>query len=116
MDGQFVPAGYAQLQPFVRNWFENIAAVQFDHRLLAEATIAAAAALWLAGRRATLPRPARRAMHALLGAAVLQFALGVATLLLVVPIPFAAVHQAGAMLLLTAGIAFRHTLRPVSAP
>ena len=115
MDGSFVPEGYAQLQPFVRNWFENVAAVQFDHRLLAETTAASVLALWLAGRRAALPRSARLALHALLAAAALQFALGVSTLLLVVPIPLAAAHQAGAVLLLTAAIIFRHALRPASA-
>ncbi|MGE5271469.1 MAG: COX15/CtaA family protein [Thiohalocapsa sp.] len=111
MDGSYFPAGYAQLQPFVRNWFENIAAVQFDHRLLAETTVSAALLLWLAGRRALLPPPARRALHALLAAALVQFALGVSTLLLVVPIPLAAAHQAGAVLLLTAAIVLRHTVR-----
>jgi cytochrome c oxidase assembly protein subunit 15 len=111
MDGSFVPAGYAQLQPFARNWFENIAAVQFDHRLLAMTSFAAALLLWLTGRRASLPRPADLALNALLAAAALQFALGVATLLLVVPIPIAAAHQAGAVLLLTATIVFRHRLR-----
>ncbi len=112
MDGSYVPAGYAQLHPFVRNWFESIAAVQFDHRLLAETTFTAVLLLWLAGRRAALPQPARLALHALLAAAMLQFVLGVSTLLLVVPIPLAAAHQAGAVLLLTAAIVFRHTLRP----
>jgi cytochrome c oxidase assembly protein subunit 15 len=110
MDGNFVPSGYAQLQPFIRNWFENIAAVQFDHRLLAMTTAAAVLALWLAGWRAVLPRPARRALHALLAAAMLQFALGLATLLFVVPIPLAAAHQAGAVLLLSAAIVLRHQL------
>ena len=111
IDGSFVPPGYGQLDPFVRNWFENVAAVQFDHRLLAETTAAAILGLWLAGRRSALPRPARLALHALFAAAALQFALGVATLLLVVPIPLAAGHQAGAVLLLTAAIVFRNTLR-----
>ena len=111
MDGQFVPAGYAQLQPFVRNWFENIAAVQFDHRLLAITTAVAVLLLWHFGSRAALPRLARLALHALLAAAALQFALGVSTLLLVVPIALAAMHQAGAVLLLTAAIVLRHTLR-----
>ena len=41
MDGSFVPAGYGQLEPFVRNWFENVAAVQFDHRVLAMTAVAA---------------------------------------------------------------------------
>jgi cytochrome c oxidase assembly protein subunit 15 len=111
MDGSVVPAGYSQLQPFLRNWFENVAAVQFDHRLLAMTTAAAVLLLWWAGRRAALPVPARATLHALLTVAAVQFALGVATLLLVVPIPLAAAHQGGAVLLLTAAIVFRHALR-----
>jgi cytochrome c oxidase assembly protein subunit 15 len=111
MDGSFVPAGYAQLEPFLRNWFENVAAVQFDHRLLAMTTAAAVLLLWLAGQRARLPRPARLALHALFAASALQSMLGVSTLLLVVLIPLAAAHQAGAVLLLTCGIVLRHTLR-----
>jgi heme a synthase len=113
MDGRFVPAGYTQLEPFIRNWFENVAAVQFDHRLLAMTTVAAAMVLWLAGVRAALSAPARAALHALAAAAALQFALGISTLLLVVPIPLAAAHQAGAVLLLTAAIVVRHRLRMI---
>ena len=111
MDGRLVPAGYAQLHPLWLNWFENIAAVQFDHRLLAVATVIAVFLLWAAGLRANLPIPARKALHALPAVAVLQAALGISTLLLVVPIQLAAAHQAGAMLLLTAAIIFRHSLR-----
>jgi cytochrome c oxidase assembly protein subunit 15 len=111
MDGRFVPAGYDQLQPFARNWFENVASVQFDHRLLAMTTVGAVLLLWLAGWRASLPYPARVALHTLVAAAAVQSALGVSTLLLVVPIPLAAAHQAGAVLLLTAVILLRHTLR-----
>jgi cytochrome c oxidase assembly protein subunit 15 len=111
MDGRLVPAGYGQLQPFWLNWFENIAAVQFDHRALAITTAVAIVLLWTAGLRANLPKPARTAMHALLIVALLQVALGISTLLLAVPIPLAAAHQTGAVLLLTAAICFRYTLR-----
>ncbi|HEX3535393.1 MAG TPA: COX15/CtaA family protein [Stellaceae bacterium] len=111
MDGRLVPAGYSQLQPLFRNWFENVAAVQFDHRLLATATTATVLALWVVGARGTLPQPARLALHGLLAAVALQFALGLSTLLLVVPIPLAAAHQAGAVILLTAAVILRHTLR-----
>ena len=110
MDGRMVPAGYDQLQPFYLNWFENIAAVQFDHRVLAVTTFIAVLSLWTVGLRARLPKPARAALHLLMTAAALQVALGISTLLLVVPIPLAAAHQAGAVLLLTAAIYFRHTL------
>ena len=111
MDGQLIPAGYAQLHPFIRNWFENIAAIQFDHRLLAITTAAAVLLLWTAGHRSALPAPTRVALWALLAAAAVQVALGISTLLLVVPIPLAAAHQAGAVTLLTAAIVLRHTLR-----
>ena len=112
MDGRWIPDGYAQMEPFWRNWFENIPAVQFDHRLLAMSTAAVAVLTWLAAQR-LLPAatPARRAGHALLAAAALQVMLGISTLLLVVPIPLAAAHQAGAVVLLTAAIVFRHRLR-----
>ncbi len=106
-----MPAGYAQLEPFWRNWFENIAAVQFNHRAFAMATMTVIFLLWAAGLRANLPKPARTALHTLLAVTVLQVALGISTLMLVVPVPLAAAHQGGAMLLLTAAIVLRHTLR-----
>jgi cytochrome c oxidase assembly protein subunit 15 len=115
MDGRLVPEGYTQLRPFVLNWFENIAAVQFDHRLLAVATAIVILLVWVAGWRAVLPRSARTALHGLLAVGLLQVALGIATLVLVVPIPLAAAHQAGAVLLLTAAINLRHTMRKVAA-
>jgi len=90
--------------------------VQFDHRLLAMTTAGAVLALWILGRRASLPRPACIPLHAVLAAVALQFSLGVSTLLLVVPIPLAAAHQAGAVLLLTAAIVFRHSLRAPRQP
>jgi cytochrome c oxidase assembly protein subunit 15 len=111
MDGRLVPAGYGQLQPFYLNWFENIAAVQFDHRALALTVAASVPVMWVAGLRVRLPSPARTALHLLLSAAALQVALGIGTLLLAVPIPLAAAHQAGAVLLLTTAIYFRHSLR-----
>ena len=111
MDGAVVPAGYAQLHPFIMNWFENIAAIQFNHRVLAIVTATAIVALWAASLPSPLPQKARLALHMLLAVAGLQVALGIATLVLAVPIPLAAAHQAGAVLLLTAAIVARHSLR-----
>jgi heme a synthase len=112
MGGRWLPAGYAALHPFVRNWFENVAAVQFDHRLLAMTTAASVLLLVAAGLRTSLPAAARLALAALFAVTALQVTLGIATLLYVVPVPVAAAHQACAVLLLTAAIVFRHTLRP----
>jgi cytochrome c oxidase assembly protein subunit 15 len=111
MDGSLVPQGYWQLQPWWLNFFENVAAVQFDHRLLALASLAAIAALWLAGHRHALGARGRLALDVFLAMALLQVTLGVATLLLVVPLPLAAAHQAGAVLVFTAALVACHALR-----
>ena len=109
MDGRLVPAGYASLTPFTRNLFENVAAVQFDHRLLATLTAVLALAIAALGWRATRPGEALRAGLACLAAIVLlQYALGVATLLRAVPVPLAIAHQANAVLLLTAALCCLH--------
>ncbi len=108
MGGQFVPEGYLHLGPWYRNLFENVAAVQFDHRVLAETTVAAIVVLWLGGRAVGLAPAAGRAFAALAAMALVQAALGLATLLLVVPLPLAVLHQAGAMGLVTAALVARH--------
>jgi len=105
MGGEFVPPTYGDLSPAWRNGFENRAAVQFNHRLLAYITVAAA--LWLTWRRWQHGAPgdsARRAWRWVPLTALLQVTLGVFTVLYFVPIPVAALHQLGAVLLLTAAL------------
>ena len=111
MDGRLVPAGYAALHPFLRNFAENIAAVQFDHRLLASLTAMTvlATVAWGAPRAHA---PARHALLVLGGAVAVQYALGVATLLAVVPVGLATAHQMMAVLVLTAAMVALHILRP----
>jgi cytochrome c oxidase assembly protein subunit 15 len=52
-----------------------------------------------------------KGVNALLHTAVLQVALGIATLLLVVPVSLAAIHQAVAMLLFSVALYLCHGLR-----
>lgn len=113
MDGQLVPPGYARLQPFWRNLTENLAAVQFDHRLLATLTALTVACTFAAGLIVRLPPMARSALTALGAAAAAQYLLGVATLLSVVRIELAATHQAMAVLLLTSAVVLLHATRPL---
>ncbi|WP_198378339.1 COX15/CtaA family protein, partial [Neoroseomonas rubea] len=62
MDGRLVPEGYLDLSPTWKNLTANIAAVQFNHRLLATLALAAAlGAAALAWRRLP-PGAARRAV------------------------------------------------------
>lgn len=111
MGGRLVPLGYGALSPWWRNLFENVAAVQFNHRLLGVLSLAAIVLLWLRGWPARLGDRSRRMLGLLLIVAAIQVALGIATLLLVVPVAVAALHQAGAVLLLTASVLLLHALR-----
>ena len=111
MEEHFVPPGYWHLAPWWRNWFENLASVQFDHRILAETTWLVIAVLWLSSLKAKLAPAARWALHALFAAACLQVALGITTLLTVVWLPIAVAHQGGALLLITAALVARHSLK-----
>jgi len=112
MDGRLVPAGIAELSPILRNVTENIATVQFDHRVLATLTLLAAIAVGVtavAGRGLSADIRWRGAAVTL--AVGLQYGLGVATLLAVVPIGLAATHQLMALLALTSAVVLLHRLR-----
>lgn len=111
MDGRWIPEAMFQQEPLWRNFFENMATVQFDHRLLATLTFLGVMAFWFIARRTISTPQARLGMHLLLAAVVLQVTLGITTLLLYVPVSLAAAHQAGALLLLTALLFLNHRLR-----
>jgi len=112
MGDRLVPAEYAHLSPFWLNWFENQAAIQFNHRLLAVATFVVVATLWWRCRQASLNRTALVAVTVLMSLVCLQFALGILTLLTNVPIALAATHQAMAVLLFLSGLGTAFSLRP----
>ncbi len=108
MDGRLVPDGYSMLRPFIRNLTENVAAVQFDHRLLATCTALLALGTAAYGLRAGARGVVRTRLLLLGGAVLAQYALGVTTLLWVVPVSLGTAHQAMAVLVLTAALAALH--------
>jgi heme a synthase len=109
MNGAFVPDGAYATSPLWRDWFENVATVQFHHRLLAYAVVIAVVSLWWRVVRATVPAHAKLAAHLLLGAVILQVGLGITTLLTGVPVWLGAAHQAGALLLFGAALYQAHS-------
>ena len=112
MQGSFVPPEIFMIEPFWRNFFWNMATVQFDHRLIAWVIALAVPFLWWKLEAADgLPLRARLGGHVLLALVVVQIALGIATLLLAVPISLAAAHQAGAVLVFAAALNVVHALR-----
>ncbi len=111
MNGNIVPPEIFSLEPWYLNFSSNMATVQFDHRLIAWLLAFLVPWFWLQVRRAVAPRRAKLAADLLLGALALQIALGIATLLLAVPVPLAAAHQAGALLVFSAAVFVLHSLR-----
>jgi cytochrome c oxidase assembly protein subunit 15 len=112
MNGALVPAEIMLIDPWYLNFFNNMATVQFDHRLIAWALALLVPAFWWRVRTAPdMPAAARRGANLLLALFALQVTLGICTLLLVVPLPLAAAHQAGAMLLFAASLNVAHALR-----
>jgi cytochrome c oxidase assembly protein subunit 15 len=111
MGEYWAPPGMFALQPWWRNFFDNMATVQFDHRILAITTFVLIVVYWVQIRKTELPARVAKGVNALLHTAVLQVVLGIATLLLVVPVFLAATHQAVAMLLFTVALYLCHGLR-----
>jgi cytochrome c oxidase assembly protein subunit 15 len=111
MDGQWVPEVILSQEPLWRNFFENIATVQFDHRLLATLSFFGVVVIWLLSLRHSLTPQVRIALHCLLAAATLQVALGISTLLLHVPVALAAAHQGGALVLFSVLLFISHRMR-----
>jgi cytochrome c oxidase assembly protein subunit 15 len=111
MNGNLVPPETFMLEPWWRNFFDNMAAVQLDHRLLAWLLVFLVPWLWWRVRRSGASRAARVGADLLLWLIALQFGLGVATLLAVVPVGLAAAHQGVATLVFTAALFTAHALR-----
>jgi cytochrome c oxidase assembly protein subunit 15 len=99
------------MSPLWADFFENIATVQFHHRLLAYLLVLMIPAWWWLARRQVLDGATRQLFHLLLAMLVVQILLGITTLLYFVPIPLAAAHQAGAMMLFTFALLLNHRLR-----
>lgn len=121
MNGQIVPEEYGDLTPWWINLFENVAAVQFDHRLLAYFSVVGVLLLWVAAWRNGLTGRTRRPFDLLAVMVFAQVALGVSNLLFVVPTPLAVAHQGGAIALFCLAVwavhsVYRHPVRTAAIP
>ena len=109
MNGHFVPPEILMIEPWWRNFFYNMATVQFDHRMGAWALVALVPLLWMRAHRSA-DRRVRVSADLLALAIAAQVALGVATLLTGVAIPLAAAHQGCAVLVFCSALAVNHAL------
>ncbi len=96
MDGRLVPTGLHTLDPWWLNHLENITTVQFQHRMLAMLVVAVIVVTIVMGWR---HKNLHQLLRVILISILLQFTLGVATLLSVVNIALASAHQLVALFL-----------------
>lgn len=108
MDGALIPEGLFDMVPWYANFTENTMTVQFDHRLLGYIITVLGIFIWWKLRTTSISR----AGHILLASILLQVTLGILTLINVVPIPLAALHQAGAIIALSASLYLLNRVRP----
>ncbi len=101
MDGGLVPNGYFVQNPFWRNIFENSAAIQFNHRILAY--IIMGVAIWVALSSRQM-RHLQKPVGLLLLLILWQVGLGIWTLLAVAPLNLSLLHQFSSILVFLAGL------------
>ena len=104
MDGEFFPAAYFSASPSFSDLFETMAAVQFNHRIMAY--VLAAGALWffLATRHSALAGRTRLLAAAVVG----QASLGIWTVVSATPITLGLAHQGGALIVFAAALVAAH--------
>jgi len=116
MNGHFLPPESFIIDPWYLNFVNNMALVQFDHRLGAWLLAFLVPWMWWKVSAAAVSATTRHAATLLVAVLFAQIALGVATLLLGVPVWLGAAHQGGAMILLGVLLWLNHELRVERAP
>ena len=105
MGDGLVPVEYGENGLF--DPFDNPASAQFHHRWIALLAVLAVAGLWGSGLRKGLGA----LVHIMAVSVIIQFLLGLTTLLLGVPVWAGALHQAGAVVLLSVVLIVAHRLQ-----
>ncbi len=106
MDGGFSPSRESlfAVTPWWENFVDNVALVQLNHRLAAYALLAAVIAYAWTTLRSSADRRARRRAGWLVGLMLAQAGLGIATLVMVVPLHLGLAHQFGAVVVFALGV------------
>jgi len=111
MGEEWIASAINALQPFWRNFTENLAGVQFIHRTIAYLLVTLIGLFWYISTKFDLSKRQRISVKILFFGLVYQFTLGVFTLIYSVPVVLGVLHQMGAFFLFTAAVYMMHSLR-----
>jgi len=109
MDGGFVPEGYFIMSPVWRNFFENIPAIQFNHRIFAYLVLAMSIWVFLSTRNRHIA--VHRKSANLLFLVALQVVLGIWTLLSGATLILSLLHQFTAIFVFLTALAAARVAR-----
>lgn len=93
---------YIEQNPLYRNFIEGKSGVQFVHRIIAYLVVLSIALIWTKSKKLTLTTWQQKGINSLILLVIIQFVLGVSTLVLHVPVWLGVTHQVGAFFLLSA--------------
>jgi cytochrome c oxidase assembly protein subunit 15 len=111
MNGLWIPQGIGSMGPIL-DFLENPVTVQFVHRCLGWLVLFSAIALYAYSRKQNQLTPRQKwSFQGMLVMVLVQFALGVVTLLYMVPVALGSLHQIGACVLLLLSVNAVHAMR-----
>lgn len=100
-EGAFMHHTVYVLDPFYKNLIENPSGIQFVHRIIAYIVVLLIFIIWKKSKKFNLTTLQKQGVNSLLVLVLLQFSLGVFTLIYQVPLWLGVAHQVGAFFLLT---------------
>lgn len=115
MNGSLLPPNGWHLSPAIQNLVDNPVTVQWFHRVLGTTLLIATIVFFVRVRRDTASEEARRLNMIFCGLIMLQFVLGVSTLLSHVQVALAAAHQFTALMIFGVWLFWMHRLRSAEA-
>jgi heme a synthase len=115
MGGRLLPLNMFAQQPLLRNLVENPPTVQWLHRVIGTILLIAAFVVFARVARAGVDALSRRLNSALAGLIVLQYVIGVLTLIYTVPVALGVLHQAMAMIVFGVWLVFVHHVQRLPA-
>lgn len=104
MGETFIPTGLYNLSPFWLSAFEDITTIQFNHRMFAYLLFAIIVIFVTNAILKLDSRLLKKSLICMLILLIIQILLGIATIIMHVPVSFAAAHQSCAIALLTTSL------------
>tara|TARA_A100001015_G_C14984783_1_gene711037 strand:- start:667 stop:1656 length:990 start_codon:yes stop_codon:yes gene_type:complete len=113
MEGEWLPQAALMATPILKNILYNPVMIQFIHRHFAIILCLAFILIWKHLNTTACTDQQKMLSHIVLGLLGLQTLLGIATLVLTIPLLLALAHQFTAVLLLSCAIALIHSMGPL---